>query len=91
MNNTNVRMVRKPADDRGSARLALVIQLGVLLTLTTLFTAVMWINRQPCIETRQVLQNAPAHTRVRLGRVVCFREADMIAWRESLSETGVAR
>ena len=60
MNNTNVRMVRKPADDRGSARLALVIQLGVLLTLTTLFTAVMWINRPPCIETRQVLQNAPA-------------------------------
>lgn len=40
------------------------------------------------ISARWILDNAPLHLRVPLGRKICFRENDMIAWRESL---GAAR
>lgn len=36
------------------------------------------------IGPRWILENAPLALRVRLGRRVCFREQDMITWRDGL-------
>lgn len=36
------------------------------------------------IGPRWILENAPSALRVRLGRRVCFRANDMIAWRDGL-------
>lgn len=40
------------------------------------------------IGPRWILDNAPLALRVRLGRRVCFRERDVIAWRDSLGGVG---
>jgi hypothetical protein len=42
------------------------------------------------IKGKWVLQNAPSRYRVPLGRLVCFRELDMIEWRESLTGSQAA-
>lgn len=39
------------------------------------------------IGRKWVMQHAPVATRVRLGRLVCYYEAEMVAWRDSLGGT----
>ncbi len=36
------------------------------------------------VSARWILDNAPHHLRVPLGRRICYRANDLIAWRDSL-------